>query len=193
MSILDVIKKRKSVRKFKQEQITDEEMQLIVEAGQLAPSGHNSQTSHFVVIQKQEVLNELRELVKAEFAKMEFDETTYSSIKTSITLSKKGKYNFMYNAPILIVATNLRGYGNAMADCSLALGNMMLMATELNIGTCWINQLKWLTDNETVKKYLEKIGISADEMVCGCLSVGYSDQPNLAPVIRKGNVADFIK
>lgn len=46
MSILDVIKKRKSVRKFKQEQITDEEMQLIVEAGQLAPSGHNSQTSH---------------------------------------------------------------------------------------------------------------------------------------------------
>ena len=193
MSILDVIKKRKSVRRFKQEQITDEEMHLIVEAGQLAPSGSNNQTSHFVVIQKQEVLDELRELVKAEFAKMEVDENTYGSIKTSITLSQKGKYNFMYNAPAFIIATNLRGYGNAMADCSLALGNMMLMATELNIGTCWINQLKWLADNENVKKYLEKIGISDDEMVCGCLAVGYSDQPNLAPVIRKGNVADFIK
>lgn len=193
MSILDVMKKRRSVRKFKQEQITDQEMKLIIEAGQLAPSGHNSQTSHFVVVQNQEILNELRELVKAEFAKMEVDENTYASIKTSITLSKKGKYNFMYNAPALIIATNLRGYGNAMADCSLALGNMMLMATELNIGTCWINQLKWLAENENIKKYLEKLGVSENEIVCGCLSVGYSDQPSLAPVVRKGNISEFIR
>lgn len=193
LSILEIMKKRRSVRKFKQEQITGQEMKQIVEAGQLAPSGSNNQTSHFVVIQKVEILDGLRELVKHEFAKMEIDENTYGSIKTSITLSKKGKYNFMYNAPAFIIATNLRGYDNAMADCSLALGNMMLMAAELNIGTCWINQLKWLADNEAIKTYLEKLGIGKQETVCGCLAVGYSDQPDLPPIIRKGNIADFVK
>ena len=192
-SILDVIKKRRSVRKYKAEQITEKELEMIVAAGQLAPSGSNNQTSHFIVVQNGEVLDELREVVKSEFAKMPLDENTYGSVKTSIRLSQKGTYNFMYNPPTFIIAANKRGYGNAMADCSLALGNMMLMAAELGIGTCWINQLKWLGENEQVLTCLKKYGLAADEVVCGCLAVGYSDQPNLAPVILKGNKVDYIK
>lgn len=191
--ILEVIKKRRSVRKYKPEQITDEELNLIVEAGRLAPSGSNNQTSHFIVIQKAAVLDELREIVKGEFAKMPADDTTYGSIKTSIRLSQKGTYNFMYNPPTFIIAANKRGYGNAMADCALALGNMMLMAAELGIGTCWINQLKWLSENENVTACLRKYGLAEDETVCGCLAVGYSDQPSLAPVILKGNKVDFVR
>ena len=192
-SILDVIKKRRSVRKYKAEQITEKELEMIVEAGQLAPSGSNNQTSHFIVVQNAEVLDELREVVKSEFAKMPLDENTYGSVKTSIRLSQKGTYNFMYNPPTFIIAANKRGYGNAMADCSLALGNMMLMAAELGVGTCWINQLKWLGENKQVLSCLKKYGLDDDEVVCGCLAVGYSDQPNLAPVILKGNKVDYIK
>lgn len=192
-NILEVMKKRRSVRKYKPEQITEAELKLILEAGQLAPSGSNSQSTHFVAIQKPEILDELREVVKAEFAKMDFDEDMYGSMKTSIKLSKKGTYNFMYNPPTFIIVTNRRGYGNAMADASLAIGNMMLMAAELNLGTCWINQLKWLDGNEAVAACLKKLGIEENETVCGCLSVGYSDQPDLPPVIIKGNRADIIK
>jgi len=47
-SVMEAIKGRRSVRKYKQEQISDGEVARIVEAGQLAPSGHNMQTAHFV-------------------------------------------------------------------------------------------------------------------------------------------------
>lgn len=192
-SIFDVIQKRRSVRKYKPEQIAEEALQRIVEAGRLAPSGSNSQTAHFVVVQKPEVLDALRALVREEFAKMEYTEDTYSSIKNAIKRSKEGKYNFMYNPPTFIIAANKRGYGNAMADCALALGNMMLMAAELGIGTCWINQLKWLADNPHLISYTKELGIGEDETICGALSIGYSDQPNLAPVIIRGNRVEYLR
>ena len=132
-SIFDVIQKRRSVRKYKPEQITEAELARIVEAGRLAPSGSNSQTAHFVVVQSPAIFDELRALVQEEFAKMEYTEDTYVSIRNAIKRSKDGKYNFMYNPPTFIIAANKRGYGNAMADCALALGNMMLMAAELGI------------------------------------------------------------
>lgn len=192
-SILEVIKKRRSVRKFTEEQVAEEALGKIIEAGQLAPSGSNNQTSHFIVVQNAEVLDELREVVKAAFAAMPLDDNAYGSIKTSIRLSQKGTYNFMYNPPTLIIAANKRGYGNAAADCSLALGNMMLMAAELGIGTCWINQLKWLGDHEGVVACLRKYGLAEDEVVCGSLAVGYSAQPELPPVVIKGNRVDYVK
>lgn len=191
--ILELIKKRKSVRKYKPEQISEAELNLIMDAGQSAPSGSNNQTAHFVVVQNPVILDELRQIVRDEFAGMEITEDTYGSIKTSIKLSQKGTYNFMYNPPTLVIATNLRGYGNAMADCSLALGNMMLMAAELGIGSCWINQLKWLSDHDNIKNYVKKLGIGEEEIICACLALGYSDQPDMAPVLRKGNRVDLIK
>lgn len=192
-SVLEVIKKRRSVRRYKAQQITDEELNFIVEAGRLAPSGHNSQTAHFIVVQKPEVLDALREVVRAEFAKMELPDDPHHPMSAPIRLSQKGTYNFMYNPPTFIIAANKRGYGNAMADCSLAIGNMMLMATELGVGTCWINQIKSLGENENIIACLRKYGLAEDEIVCGCLAVGYSDQPELPPVIIKGNKVDFVR
>lgn len=191
--IFDIIQKRRSVRKFKAAQISEAELQRIIEAGRLAPSGSNSQSAHFIVVQNPAIFDELRALVREEFAKMEYTEDTYSSIKNAIKRSKEGKYNFMYNPPTFIIAANRRNYGNAMADCALALGNMMLMATALGIGTCWINQLKWLADNPRLISYIQKLGIGENETICGALSVGYSDQPHLAPVILRGNRVEFVR
>ncbi len=78
---LEIISKRRSIRKYKKEQISDEKLSLIVEAGRLAPSGGNNQTSHFIVIQNRETLEELKSVVEREFAKMEIKEDTYKSIK----------------------------------------------------------------------------------------------------------------
>lgn len=192
-TILDIIKKRRSIRKYKPEQITDEHLKMILEAARFAPSGSNNQSSHFVAVQNAAILDELRAIVRAEFAKMDENGEVYGSVKTSIKLSKKGTYNFMYNPPTLIIAANRRGYGNAMADCSLALGNMMLTATDLGLGSCWINQLKWLNGNQRVIEYLKKLGISDEEIVCGSLAVGYPDQANLPPIVRMGNRTDIIK
>jgi Nitroreductase len=191
--VMDAIKGRRSVRKYKQQQISDGELSQIVAAGQLAPSGHNRQTTHFVVVQQAAVLEELRRVVREAFAEMEQPADPHDMKSTAIRLSKKGKYNFMYNPPTFIIAANKRGYGNAMADTALALGNMMLLAQEIGIGSCWINQLRWLCDDEKVMRAVEKLGIGRDEVVCGGLALGYSDQPERPATVIQGNRVDYIK
>jgi nitroreductase len=191
--VLEVIRKRRSIRRYRPEQINDDELAQIIEAGRLAPSGGNNQTNHFVVIQNEEVLNQLKELAAAEFSKMKVTEDTYKSLKSAILLSKKGSYDFTYHAPTFVVVANKRGYGNAMADCAVALENMMIAATSINIGSCWVNQLKWLTDNDSIKKYMESLGVDKDEIICGGLVLGYFDQKELAPPESKGNQVTYIK
>ncbi|MFC0903603.1 nitroreductase family protein [Clostridium sp. MT-14] len=191
--VLETILKRRSIRKYGKDQIPDEKLSLIIEAGRFAPSGGNNQTSHFIVIQNRETLQKLKLMVQKEFADMEIKEGLYKSIKNSILASKKGGYDFMYNAPTLIVAANQREYGNAMADCSVALENMMLAAVSLNIGSCWINQLHWLDDNKCIHRYLVELGLRENETICGGLALGYSQTSEMAPLKRTGNVVTYVK
>ena len=90
-------------------------------------------------------------------------------------------YVFMYNAPVLIVVANKRDYGNKYADVSCAMQNMMLAANALDLGSCWINQLRWLQDNPVLRAYLQKLGMAEDEEVCASLSIGYPDTPDGLP------------
>ena len=176
--------------------VEPEKIGQILEAGRYAPSGGNSQTTHFLVISNKEILRELAALVMQEFAKMEVTENMYASIANSIRASKGGKYFFHYNAPVLILVANRRDYGNNMADSSCALENMMIMANALDLGSCWINQVHWLTDNPVICEYLSGLGLSGEECVCGGLAVGYPDTedglPVRSPLPRKGNPVTYI-
>jgi len=190
---MDVIRLRRSIRKYKQEQIKDEELEMILEAGRYAPSGGNSQTSHFIVIQSQEKLNKLTRLVEQTFAGMEPEETMYKGMIRVIELCKRGGYDFINNAPTLAVAANKRGYTNALVDCAVALENMMLAATSLDIGSCWINHLKWLTDDEMILAFMSELGLTDDEQICGAVALGYPNQVYTAPLKRAGNAVTIVK
>ena len=188
---LEFIKSRRSTRKYKTKDVPEEQLNQIIEAGRFAPSGGNCQSTHFIVVKNREVLAELADLVQREFAKMEIVPGLYKSIVNSINLSKKGNYVFHYNAPVLIITANQKDYGNNIADCSCALENMMLMANELDLGSCWINQLKWLNENPVILEYIKKLGMDESERVYGALAVGYPDTtdglPNREPLERVGN------
>ncbi len=195
MDAIVAILTRRSTRRF-DNKIPDKEMiQKVVNAGRYAPSGANSQTSHFIVITNKEVLKEIAELVQEEFAKMEISEDMYVSLKGSINASKKGDYVFHYNAPVLIVIANKKGYGNAIADSSCALENMMIAANAFDLGSCWINQLHWLDDNERIRTFLEGYGLKKDETITGGLALGVSENglPNRKPLDRKGNVVTWVE
>ena len=195
MDAIVAILTRRSTRKF-DNKIPDKELiQKVVNAGRYAPSGANSQTSHFIVITNKEVLKEIAELVQGEFAKMEISEDMYVSLKGSINASKKGDYVFHYNAPVLIVTANKKGYGNAIADSSCALENMMIAANAFDLGSCWINQLHWLDDNERIRTFLEGYGLKKDETITGGLALGFSENglPNRKPLDRKGNVVTWVE
>lgn len=196
MNTLEVIKTRRSTRKYKDTPVDKALLEQIIEVGRFAPSGGNSQTTHFIVITNREILGTLQEKVKNAFAAMEIEPGMYKSKVSSVIASKSGKYIYDYNAPVLIVTANQKDYGNNIADCSCALENMMIAANELDLGSCWINQLRWLNEDETILEEMYKLGMKDSERVYGALAVGFADteegMPARVPLPRTGNEVTWI-
>ena len=175
MNTLEAIRTRRSTRKFKTQPVELEKLQQIVEAGRFGPTGGNAQDNHFFVISNATALMMLKDMVQTAFAKMELRDDLYKSLKNSIMLSQKGNYSFSYNAPVLIVVANKKDYGNNMADVACAVENMMLAANELDLGSCYINQLKWLNEEPSIRGYLGTLGLKDDERVYASVAIGYPD------------------
>ncbi len=170
--VLRVVRDRRSVRKFEPGPLEREVLEEIIEAGRWAPTGGDCQTVRFMAISSPDVLAELRRRVNEAFLNMEPQPGDYISITNSIKMARAGGYVYDYGAPHLVVVSNGAGYPNAMADCSCALQNMMLAATSLGVGSCWINQLHWLEEHLLVRPYLEELGLPADQTVCGAVALG---------------------
>ena len=196
MENLELFLTRRSTRAYKDTPVEQEKLDQILLAGRHAPSGGNNQTTHLLVIRDPRFLAELASAVKAEFAKMEVTPGMYKSMAASIRASKGEKYIFHYSAPVLIAAANRADYSNNIADCACVLENMMLMANALDLGSCWINQLKWLNENEAVTALLRARGLAEGERVYGAVSIGYPDTPDGLPVRkalpRTGNPVTYI-
>lgn len=196
MNVIEAIKTRRSTRKFKARAVEMEKLQQVVEAGRFGPTGGNAQGNHFFVITNATALMMLKDMVQTAFAKMELRDDLYKSLKNSIMLSQKGNYSFSYNAPVLIVVANKKDYGNNMADVACAVENMMLAANELDLGSCYINQLKWLNEDPSIRGYLGTLGLKDDERVYASVAIGYPDTetglPNRAESPRVGNEVVFV-
>ena len=196
MEALEALVTRRSTRNYKPDPVEQEKVDKILEAGRQAPSGGNNQTSHFFVIRNREVLDKLIVMTEKVFAAMEATENTYASMKHSINASKKGGYVFCYNAPVLIVVANRKDYGNNIADCACTIENMMVAANALDLGSCWINQLKWLNEDTEIVKYLRGFGMKENERVYGAVIIGYpateSGLPNRNLMTLKGNEVTWI-
>ena len=196
MNTYESILTRRSTRKYLNKPVSKELLEKIIETGRYAPSGGNSQSNHFIVIQNKQIIAHLVKMVEKAFSQMEITENMYRSLQNSINLSKKGGYVFCYNAPVLIIVANKKDYGNNQADCTLALENMMLEANELDLGSCYINQLKWLNEDQKILSYLQSFGMNEDERVYGSLIVGYPDtndgKPLRKALPRKGNEVTWL-
>ncbi len=195
MDAIKAIMTRRSTRRMAAQMPPRALIEQVLEAGRAAPSGSNSQTTHFLVITRRQTLAELTELVESEFAAMELEEGQYVSLRHSIQASKKGGYVFHYGAPVLIVTANRKGYGNAMADSACALENMMIAANALDLGACWINQLHWLTERPSVRAYMEQLGLEENETITGGLILGYGAEgaPVRSGPARTGNPVTWIE
>lgn len=145
---------RRSIRSFLPDAPPPYQLREILEAGRMAPSGGNKQACHFLVIQSPDILAALSQRAVAAFAQMEATPDTYQSLASSIRKAKQGAYDFLYGAPVLVLAANLIDHGNAMADSACALENMMLAAAGFGLGSCWINQIRWLCDEPSIRSYL---------------------------------------
>jgi len=197
MDAFKLITTRRSTRRFSSRPLEKEKLETVIEAGRYAPSGGNSQTTHFIAITNRDILDRLAALVKAEFSTWEITPGMYRSMAKTIRAAKSEKFVFHYDAPALIVTANKKDYTNNMADCACALENMMLMANALDLGSCWINQLKWLNETDSVNELFRSLGLEEDERIYGAVSVGYADTedglPSRKPLERTGNKVTFVE
>ena len=173
-AILKCLRERRSVRSFKQEQITDEELTAVLEAGTYAPTGMNYQDPWIVAVQNPEVVAQLVRMNK-QFTQQEG--------------------NPYYDAPtiVLVFASRPEKWKNGMADGSLVLGNMMNAAHAIGLGSCWINREHEMFDTEEGRELMASLGLPEGLMGVGALALGYPDAPLREARPRKENYYRVVK
>ena len=95
MNTFENIMTRRSTRKYLDQPVSQELLEKIIETGRFAPSGGNSQSNHFIVIQNKQIIARLVKMVEKSFSQMEINENMYRSLQNSINLSKKGGIHFV--------------------------------------------------------------------------------------------------
>ncbi|MBQ7536082.1 MAG: nitroreductase family protein [Stomatobaculum sp.] len=180
---IDAILARRSIRAYKPEQITKEELETLLTCALYAPTGGNLQNSRFLVIQDPEVLEELNLVIRDELRSRPIVEG--EMMAKGIRRAMTEKYHFIFHAPTLISAAAPRNHSNSMANCAAGLENIMIAAESLGLGACWSNQSHWLTGVPAVRRIYGRLGLREDEDIFGSVSVGYAAARPKNPAARK--------
>ncbi|MBP5190713.1 MAG: nitroreductase [Bacteroidales bacterium] len=172
--ILKALRSRRSVRAYKPEQITDEELKAVLDAGTYAPTGMNYQDPWIVAVQNPEIINQL---VRMNATVMGTDGNPY------------------YDAPtiILVFASSPEKWENGTADASLVLGNMMNAAYAIGLGSCWINRERQMFATEEGRQLMTHLGLPEGLVGVGALSLGYPAKPLPPARPRKENYYRVVK
>jgi nitroreductase len=186
-NVIEAILSRRSIRKYKTDAIADGELQQIIEAAKYAPSGMNTQSWHFSVIQNREKIEALEAVV-------------YEAIKGSEDpylkkMSELGVFHYFYGAPVLVIISNAANSISLspVSDAALAAGNMMLAAHALGLGSCWIHILTRLRDEPEVKAALRALGVPKGYVVCSALTLGYPDGPLPKAAERREGTVNIVE
>jgi nitroreductase len=181
--VLKTIKSRRSVRKYKQEQISQEELDSILEAGIYAPTAHNDQPWHFTVIQNQELLHEINETVRKGMATSDVDWIR--------AMGSNPNFQVTYNAPTLIVVSGRKDGISWKVDCAAAIQNMLIAAESLHIGSVWLGLLMFFLKKE---EEVKKLGIPENYEPFYGVVFGYNANENeQAAPKRNMDVVNFIR
>lgn len=183
--IIQNILNRRSVRVYSEDQIKQEDLDLIIQAGLFSPSGCNSQPWHFTVLQNKELINELNIESKKELLK--------SKNEYFKNFATNEKYNIFYNAPTVIIVSGEKAAIVPEIDCAAATENMMLAAESLDIGSCWIGLVTFLFKSNRGAEYSKKLEIPEGYEPYYAITLGYKKIANPKPQPRRENTVNYIK
>ena len=153
-NFLDIIRTRRSCRSYKQQQITDEQLNAVLEAGTYAPTSRGLQSPFIVAIQNKDLLKQL--------AKMN------AEVMGTTT-------NPYYDAPTYILVFVPDGFANGVYDAALVLENMMLAAHAQGLGSCWIHREREMFATEEGKELMKQWGLPDGLIGIGALALGYPE------------------
>jgi nitroreductase len=181
MELVEAIKGRRSIRQFKGEPVPVSVIKEIIEAGIWAPSAKNGQQWRFTVmtgVPKKRFLDFFREKL------LEFSEKHGRSEAGSSFDSCR----IMQEAPVLIIVWNINKYGweTEIHSVAAAIQNMLLRAYDLGLGSLWIGDIFYATNE--IKEYLNK-----KWNLTAAVSLGYPDMKGrIPPKLSVDEVTEFI-
>ena len=146
---------RRSIRKYKSDMLSREVIEKIIEAGTYAPTGKNQQSPIIVAVTNKALRDRMSALNAA-------------------VLGIDG--DPFYGAPVVLVVLAERSNPNHVYDGSLVMGNLMLAAHAMGVGSCWINRAREVFDSDEGKAILRDLGIEGDYEGVGNCILGYADE-----------------
>jgi len=150
MSFLELAKARYSVRSFDSRPIEDEKLNMILEAGRVAPSAHNNQPQKIYIARSESARKKL-----ASLSPCTFDAPVILVVCYDLNRERKSKWN--------------PGYGFGETDAAIACTHMMLEAADLGIGSCWVGMF----NKQQVKEALQ---LPEGMTVLALLPMGYPSE-----------------
>ena len=171
--VMQVILSRHSIRKFTNQNISSEMLELILKAGYHAPSGHNLQSWKFTVLTKEEDIQMLKRITKE-----------------TATQQKVNFYGWE-NPKVLVLISNDSRNQYGCQDASCAAENIMLAASSYGIGSVWLNPLMTLRNEMPVKELLDNYEIPENHIIWAAVALGYPVANGVA-LAKRENVIHFV-
>ena len=163
--VIKAMKERRSIRKFKAEMPPKADLEQIVEAGLYAANGRGRQAVITIAVTDKELRDKL------------------SAVNNEIMGGPEGNDPF-YGAPAILIVLANKEVPTAPYDGSLVMGNLMLAAHSLGLGSIWIHRAKEEFEMPEYQKLLKNLGIEGEWEGIGHCAVGYIDGENPAAAPR---------
>lgn len=154
--VIRALKERRSIRKYKADMLPEETIRQIVETGLYAASANGEQKTVIIAVTNKELRDELSEMNR------------------EIAGWENGVDPF-YGAPVVLIVLGDKTGHAPICDGSLVIGNLMIAAHALGIGSCWIHRAKEEFETEQGKNLLKKLGIEGNYEGIGHCILGFPD------------------
>ncbi len=154
--IIQAMLDRRSIRSYSPELPKKEDLEQIIQAGLYAASGKGGQSSIILAVTDKALRDQMMEMNRKVGGWAE-------------------GFDPFYGAPAVLVVLAKKGTPFTVADGSLTMGNMMLAAHALGLGSCWINRAREAFDTEEGKEILRRLGVEGEYEGVGNCIVGYPD------------------
>lgn len=172
--VLDKIKTRRSVRKYKPDMVPQELLDQIIEAGTYAASARGTQNTIIIQVTDKKLRDELAEM------------------NCRIGGWEAG-FDPFYGAPAVLIVLAKKDWPIRVYDGSLVMGNLMLAAHGLGLGSCWIHRAKEEFETEWGQKLLRSLGIEEEYEGIGHCVLGYVEGDYPEAAARKENRVYYVK
>lgn len=171
--VIEKILSRRSIRKYKPDSVPDKLLEEIIKAGTYAASGMGAQSPIILAVTNREVRDRLS--------------------KANAKVLGNPKIDPFYGAPAVLVVLAKKTCSTHVYDGSLVMGNMMLAAHSMGLGSCWIHRAKETFESEIGKSLLKQLRIEEGYEGIGNCIIGYADEPVLPAAPRKDKYVYYIK